>query len=63
MNSINGVIKCDALYVRFGKIIVETPSRQVKELFKAARIKIPASLGTEDFETEYLLKPKVKNQE
>ena len=63
MNYINGVIKCDALYVRFGKIIVETPSRQVKELFKAARIQIPASLGTEDFETEYLLKPKVKNQE
>ena len=63
MNSINGVIKCDALYVRFGKIIVETPSRQVKELFKAVGIKIPASLGTEDFETEYLLKPKVKNQE
>ena len=46
-----------------GKIIVETPSRQVKELFKAARIKIPASLGTEDFETEYLLKPKVKKRE
>ena len=44
MDSINGVIKCEALYVRFGKIIVETPSRQVKELFKAARIKIPASL-------------------
>ena len=63
MNSINGVIKCDALYVRFGKIIVETPSRQVKELFMAYGINIPASLGTEDFETEYLLKPKVKNQE
>ena len=63
MNSINGVIKCDALYVRFGKIIVETPSRQVKELFKTAGIKIPASLGTEDFETEYLFKPKVKKQE
>ena len=46
-----------------GKIIVETPSRQVKELFKAAGIKIPASLGIEDFETEYLLKPKVKKQE
>ena len=44
MDSINGVIKCETLYVRFGKIIVETPSRQVKELFKAARIKIPASL-------------------
>ena len=46
-----------------GKIIVETPIRQVKELFKNAGIKIPSSLGIEDFEAEYLLKPKVKKQE
>lgn len=46
-----------------GKIIEETPSRQVKELFKAAGIKILSPLGFEDVEAEYLLKPKVEKEE
>ncbi|MGN0906552.1 MAG: transposase [Bullifex sp.] len=45
-----------------GTVIVETPSRQVKEIFKTAGVKIPTSFRLEDFEADYLLKPIPKQQ-
>ena len=44
-----------------GTVIVEEANRQVKEIFKAAGIKIPSSLDFEEFEESCLLKPKKKN--
>lgn len=41
-----------------GTIIVEEANRQVKEMFKAAGIKIPSSLNLKEFEENYLMKPK-----
>ena len=44
-----------------GTVIVEEANRQVKEIFKAAGIKIPSSLDIEEFEESCLLKPRKKN--
>ena len=44
-----------------GTVIVEEANRQVKEIFKAAGIRIPSSLDLEEFEESFLLKPKKKN--
>ena len=44
-----------------GTVIVEEANRQMKEIFKAAGIKIPSSLDFEEFEESCLLKPKKKN--
>ena len=44
-----------------GTVIVEEANRQVKEIFKAAGIKIPSSLDLEEFEESCLLKPRKKN--
>lgn len=44
-----------------GTVIVEEANRQVKEIFKAAGIKIPSSLDFEEFEESCLLKTKKKN--
>ena len=41
-----------------GTIIVEEANRQVKEMFKAAGIKIPSSLDLKEFEENCLMKPK-----
>ena len=45
-----------------GTIIVEEANRQVKEMFKAAGIKIPSSLNLEEFEENCLMKPKKKQK-
>lgn len=45
-----------------GTIIVEEANRQVKEMFKAAGIKIPSSLNLEEFEDNCLMKPKKEKQ-
>ena len=45
-----------------GTIIVEEANRQVKEVFKAAGIKIPSSLNLEEFEENCLMKPKKKQK-
>ena len=45
-----------------GAVIVETPGRKVKEIFKAAGVKIPTSFKLEDFEADYLLKPTPRQQ-
>ena len=44
-----------------GTVIVEEANRQVKEIFKAAGIRIPSSLDLEEFEESFLLKPRKKN--
>ena len=44
-----------------GTVIVEEANRQVKEIFKAAGIRIPSSLDLEEFEESCLLKPRKKN--
>ena len=44
-----------------GTIIIEEANRQVKEIFKAAGIKIPSSLNLKEFE-ENFLKPKKEKQ-
>ena len=44
-----------------GTVIVEEANRQVKEIFKAAGIRISSSLDLEEFEESLLLKPKKKN--
>ena len=45
-----------------GTVIVEEANRQVKEIFKAAGIKIPSSMNLEEFEENYLLKPRKEKQ-
>ena len=45
-----------------GTIIVEEANRQVKEIFKAVGIKIPSSLNLEEFEENYLMKPKMEKK-
>ena len=45
-----------------GTVIVEEANRQVKEIFKAAGIRIPSSLNLEEFEENYLLKPRKEKQ-
>ena len=45
-----------------GTIIVEEANRQVKEIFKAAGIKIPSSLNLEEFEENCLMKPMKEKQ-
>ena len=45
-----------------GTIIVEEANKQVKEIFKAAGVKIPSSLDLEEFEESYLMKPKKEKQ-
>lgn len=44
-----------------GTVIVEEANRQVKEIFKAAEVRISSSLDLEDFEESCLLQPKKKN--
>ena len=41
-----------------GTIIVEEINKQVKEISKAAGIKIPSSMNLEEFEENYFLKPR-----
>ena len=45
-----------------GTVIVEEANRQVKEIFKAAGIRIPSSMNLEEFEENYLLKPRKEKQ-
>ena len=41
-------------------ILIEVANKQVKDLFKAAKIDLPSSLNLKEFKTEYLFQPKTK---